>query len=34
VLYEGGSPRGIALHGGFVFWVEEKGAGGVRKLPR
>ncbi|AGP40228.1 hypothetical protein [Sorangium cellulosum] len=34
VLYEGGAPRGIALHGGFVFWVEEKGPGGVRKLPR
>lgn len=34
VLYRGGAPRGIALHGGFVFWVEENGAGGVRKLPR
>ncbi|WP_437603617.1 lipoprotein receptor [Sorangium sp. So ce590] len=34
VLYRGGAPRGIALHGGLVFWVEEKGAGGVRKLPR
>ncbi|WP_437820677.1 lipoprotein receptor [Sorangium sp. So ce1078] len=34
LLHEGGAPRGIALHGGFVFWVEEKGGGGVRKLPR
>ncbi|XXX82162.1 lipoprotein receptor [Sorangium sp. So ce134] len=33
VLYEGGSPRGIAVHGGFVFWVEEQGSGGVRKRP-
>ncbi|WP_437948238.1 lipoprotein receptor [Sorangium sp. So ce296] len=33
VLHEGGSPRGIALHGGFVFWVEEQGSGGVRKRP-
>lgn len=34
VLYEGGAPRGIALSGGFVFWVEGNGSGGVRKLPR
>ncbi|WP_437942261.1 lipoprotein receptor [Sorangium sp. So ce341] len=33
VLQEGGSPRGIALHGGFVFWVEAQGSGGVRKRP-
>ncbi|WP_437517168.1 lipoprotein receptor [Sorangium sp. So ce1099] len=34
VLYEGGTPRGIALHGEYVYWVDEKNDGAVRKLRR
>ncbi|WP_438020869.1 lipoprotein receptor [Sorangium sp. So ce315] len=33
VLYQGGTPRGIALHGEHVYWVDEK-SGAVRKLRR
>lgn len=34
VLYKGGTPRGIALHGEYVYWVDEKNDGAVRKLRR
>ncbi|XYI03365.1 lipoprotein receptor [Sorangium sp. So ce1128] len=34
VLYQGGTPRGIALHGEYVYWVDEKHDGAVRKLRR
>ncbi|XXT24378.1 lipoprotein receptor [Sorangium sp. So ce429] len=34
VLYQGGTPRGIALHGEYVYWVDEKNDGAVRKLRR
>lgn len=33
VLYEGGTPRGIALHGEYVYWADENG-GAVRKIHR
>ncbi|WP_437693439.1 lipoprotein receptor [Sorangium sp. So ce176] len=33
VLYEGGTPRGIALHGEYVYWADEKD-GAVRKIHR
>ncbi|WP_437916911.1 lipoprotein receptor [Sorangium sp. So ce302] len=32
-LYEGGTPRGIALAGGVVYWADES-SGTIRKLPR
>ncbi|MGK3983437.1 lipoprotein receptor [Sorangium sp. So ce136] len=34
VLYQGGTPRGIALHGNYVYWADEKNDGAVRKLRR
>ncbi|WP_437738027.1 lipoprotein receptor [Sorangium sp. So ce1335] len=34
VLYERGTPRGIALHGDHVYWVDEKNNGAVRKIRR
>ncbi|WP_437760388.1 lipoprotein receptor [Sorangium sp. So ce1389] len=33
-LYQGGTPRGITLHGEYVYWVDEKNDGAVRKMRR